>query len=173
MLEAAILVIFPFCMAFAAISDLLSMTIANRVSLLLVGAFAVIAPLTGMDWGTYATHFAVAAAVLAITFFLFSIGQMGGGDAKLLTATALWFGFTQVTVHYLLFTAILGGFLTLAILSLRGSPVAVFAWRVEFLRRIADPQSGIPYGIALGMAGLLVFPESPLGIWALAAIAGG
>ena len=173
MLEAAILVIFPFCMVFAAISDLLSMTIANRVSLLLIGGFAVIAPLTGMDWSTYGTHFAVAVTVLAVTFFLFSIGQMGGGDAKLMTATALWFGFNPITLHYLLIAAILGGFLTLAILSLRASPVAVFAWRVDFLRRIADPQSGIPYGIALGCAGLLVFPESPLGAWALAAIVGG
>ncbi len=52
MVEAAIFVIFPFCMVFAAVSDLLSMTIANRVSVILIAAFAVLAPLTGMDWTT-------------------------------------------------------------------------------------------------------------------------
>ena len=48
MIEAAILVVFPFAMLHAAISDLLSMTILNRVSLLLVGTFMIVAPLTGM-----------------------------------------------------------------------------------------------------------------------------
>ncbi|HEU4986579.1 MAG TPA: peptidase, partial [Rhizobiaceae bacterium] len=48
MLEAAILVIFPFCMVFAAVSDLLSMTIANRVSIILMAAFAAVAPMSGM-----------------------------------------------------------------------------------------------------------------------------
>ena len=50
MLEALIFVVFPFCMAFAAVSDMLSMTIAKRVSVLLVAVFAIVAPLTGMDW---------------------------------------------------------------------------------------------------------------------------
>ena len=44
MLEALIFVVFPFCMAFAAISDMLSMTIANRVSVVLIVAFTIIAP---------------------------------------------------------------------------------------------------------------------------------
>ncbi len=39
MLEALIFVVFPFCMVFAAISDMLSMTIANRVAIVLVGDF--------------------------------------------------------------------------------------------------------------------------------------
>ena len=82
MLEASIFVIFPFCMAFAAVSDLLSMTIANRVSLILVAAFLLLAPLTGMDWGQYGMHIAVFAAVLCATFGLFAAGGMGGGDAK-------------------------------------------------------------------------------------------
>ena len=56
MLQALIFVVFPFAMAFAAVSDLLSMTIQNRVSVALVMAFAVIAPLTGMDWPAYAMH---------------------------------------------------------------------------------------------------------------------
>ena len=53
MLEALIFVVFPFCMVFAAVSDLLSMTIANRVSVLLIAVFAIVAPLTGMDWASF------------------------------------------------------------------------------------------------------------------------
>ncbi len=89
MLEALIFVVFPFCMVFAAVSDLLSMTIANRVSLVLVATFAVVAPLTGMDWTTYGWHFAAGLTVLIAGFGLFAMGAMGGGDAKLMAATAL------------------------------------------------------------------------------------
>ena len=92
MLEALIFVVFPFCMVFAAISDMLSMTIANRVPVLLVAVFALVAPLTGMDWATYGWHFAAGGLVLAVTFGLFALGGMGGGDAKLLAATAVWMG---------------------------------------------------------------------------------
>ena len=66
MLEAAIFVVFPFCMLYAAISDILSMTIANRVSILLVASFAIIAPFTGMEWSLYGMHFVVAAILATI-----------------------------------------------------------------------------------------------------------
>ena len=122
MLEAAIFIVFPFCMAFAAISDMLSMTIANRVSIILVVAFAVIAPLVGMTWSEFGMHFAAAGIVLAVTFTLFAVGGMGGGDAKLLAATSIWFGLHIELVQYLVFTAFIGGILTIAILGFRKSP---------------------------------------------------
>ena len=173
MIEAAILVIFPFCMAFAAVSDTLSMTIQNRVSLLLVASFAVIAPLTGMPWMEYGLHFAIAAAVLAVTFGLFAIGAMGGGDAKLLTGVTLWIGLNMQLMEYMVLSTILGGFLTLLVLKLRSSPMAVYGGQLEFVRRIADPAKGVPYGIALGIAGLYMFPETKLAVWALNSIAAG
>jgi prepilin peptidase CpaA len=171
MIIAAILVIFPFCMAHAAVSDMLSMTIANRVSATLIVAFLVLAPLTGMEWSQIGIHFATAVAILAVTFFLFSIGTMGGGDAKLLAATGLWFGFGVPLVEYLTTAAIIGGLLTIAILIFRGSALAVYGGQISFLRRIGSNDEGIPYGIALGIAGLLSFPSSPLGVWVLGQLA--
>ena len=172
MLEAAILVVFPFCMAFAAISDMMSMTIANRVSLILIVTFAVVAPFTGMDWTVYGWHFAAAATVFLGTFGLFAIGGMGGGDAKLLTATALWMGYSIQLLQYLVAGAFIGGLLTLAILSYRRSPLAVYTSGNMFLRHFADESVGIPYGIALGVAGMLVFPETQLMAWALEQLSG-
>jgi prepilin peptidase CpaA len=168
MIEAAILIFFPFAMGFAMVSDLLSMTIANRVSLILAGAFAVLAPLTGMGWDVYAWHFAAGFAVLAATFGLFAIRAMGGGDAKLMAASALWFGWNFDVVNYIATASVLGGMLTLAILAYRHSPFTVFAGRFEFMQRLAQPDVGIPYGIALGAAGLLTFPQSALGAWVVA-----
>jgi prepilin peptidase CpaA len=167
MIEAAILVVFPFAMVHAAISDMLSMTIVNRVSLILIGAFVAVAPFTGMDLQQGLMHLAAFALVLGVCFTLFAIGAMGGGDAKLLASTALWFGLSFALMKYLLIASAIGGLLTLAILRYRRSPIAVYAGQVEFLRRMADPKEKIPYGIALGIAGLIVFPESWLADWVI------
>lgn len=167
MLEALIFVVFPFCMVFAALSDMLSMTIANRVSLLLVAVFAVVAPFTGMDWVAYGWHFAAGALVLAITFGMFALGGMGGGDAKLMSATAVWMGFSLTLMEYLVMTAFIGGLLTVCILLYRRSPLAVYTGHNVFLRHLADAKGGVPYGIALGIGGLVTYPGTPLMIWAL------
>jgi prepilin peptidase CpaA len=167
MLVALIFVVFPFCMVFAAVSDMLSMTIANRVSLVLIATFAVVAPLTGMEWTTYGMHFAAAGLALSVTFVMFAIGGMGGGDAKLIAASSLWMGFNFNLLGYLLISSVIGGALTLLILSYRKSPLADVTGQNMFLRHFADPQSGIPYGLALGLGGLIAYPDSPLVLWAV------
>lgn len=172
MLVAAIFIVFPFCMAYAAISDMLSMTIANRVSLLLVATFLIIAPLTGMTWSDYGWHLAAGAVVLSVTFTLFAIGGMGGGDAKLLAATALWMGFGQELMQYLVYSAALGGLLTMLILVYRRSPLSVYTGHNIFLRNLADRDVGIPYGIALGLGGIATYPNTALVQWALDRAAG-
>jgi prepilin peptidase CpaA len=167
MLEALIFVVFPFCMVYAALSDILSMTIANTVSMILLLTFAVVAPFTGMEWSVYAWHFAAGALVLAATFSLFALGGMGGGDAKLLAASAVWMGFSLQLLFYLLTSAVLGGMLTIAILSYRKSPLALYTGRNMFLRHFADEKAGVPYGVALGVGGLMAYPDSMLMQWAM------
>nr|WP_295461745.1 prepilin peptidase [Mesorhizobium sp.] len=172
MLVAAIFIVFPFCMAYAAISDMLSMTIANRVSLLLVATFLILAPLTGMTWSDYGWHLAAGVVVLSVTFTLFAIGGMGGGDAKLLAATALWMGFGQELMQYLVYSAAFGGLLTMLILVYRRSPLSVYTGHNIFLRNLADRDVGIPYGIALGLGGIATYPNTALVQWALDRAAG-
>jgi prepilin peptidase CpaA len=167
MLEAVIFVVFPFCMAFAAISDLLSMTIANRVSIILVATFAIVAPLTGMAWSAYGLHLAAGAIVLAVTFVLFAIGGMGGGDAKLLAATSVWMGLGIPLVEYLVYASMAGGLLTLLVLCYRKSMFPMLLGNNMFLRHFAEDQKGVPYGIALGIGGMLAFPDAPLVQWVL------
>lgn len=173
MLEALIFVVFPFCMAFAIVSDMVSMTIANRVSIVLLVTFALVAPLTGMAWTDYGWHFVAGASVLAVTFGLFAIGGMGGGDAKLMAATALWMGFSLELLQYLVQASVLGGLLTLGLLLYRKSPLSVFTGGNLLLRHFANEKAGIPYGVALGVAGLMVYPSTPLMQWALSRLAVG
>jgi prepilin peptidase CpaA len=168
MFEAIVFVVFPFAMIFAALSDLFTMTIANRVSLILLATFAVLAPVSGMDLATYGMHFAAAGIVLAVTFTLFAIGGFGGGDAKLLTAIALWCGLSPVLVEYLLIAALLGGWLTVGLVLYRGTHLAEAAgMRFAFLERLGRKEVGVPYGIALGAAGLYVMHDMPLVAWAI------
>ncbi|MEZ5810492.1 MAG: prepilin peptidase [Rhizobiaceae bacterium] len=167
MLPSIIFVVFPFCMAFAAISDVLSMTIANRVSVILVLTFMVVAPMTGMGWDTYLWHLSAGMLVLAVTFGLFAIGGMGGGDAKLLSATAVWMGMGMVLLQYVVYATLFGGALTLAILIYRNSPLSVYTGHMMFLRHFANEKAGVPYGVALAAGGMIAFPSTELAMWAM------
>ena len=161
MLDFAALIVFPALMAYAAASDLLTMTIPNKVSLALVIAFAVFAVGSGLPWQTVAMHVAAGILVLTVAFGLFAFGWIGGGDAKLAAATALWLGFNTL-MEYLVISTVAGGLLTLGILSLRGWPLPLFALRWDWLSRLHDKRSGVPYGIALAGAALVVYPHSPI-----------
>ena len=125
--EAIKLTLFPAMMAFAASSDLFTMTIANRVSLILVGGFGLLAVLTGTGASDLLSHAAAAASVLVVVFIFFSRGWIGGGDAKLAAATVLWLGFAHLA-DYLFYASIFGGALTLLIIYFRTVPLpAVFS----------------------------------------------
>ncbi|MGB7021253.1 MAG: peptidase, partial [Xanthobacteraceae bacterium] len=74
LIEAVRLTLFPAMMAFAASSDLLTMTIANRVSLLLIVGFVMLALLSGLGATAVLSHVEAAAAVLAVAFVCFARG---------------------------------------------------------------------------------------------------
>lgn len=158
-IEILILGLFPAAMAFAAASDLVSMTISNRVSLALIAGFFLVAWLTGMGWGEVGRHTLAAAVVLVVAFGFFSQGWIGGGDAKLAAATALWLGFSHL-LEYLLIASVAGGVLTLILLQLRTLPMPALLARHKWIARLHNFDTGIPYGIALAIAGLLVYPET-------------
>jgi len=95
-LDIARLLLFPALMAFAAASDLFTMTISNRVSLVLAAGFLVLALMSGIAPYDILIHVGAGAAVLVLGFGCFAMGWMGGGDAKVAAAAALWFGFAHL-----------------------------------------------------------------------------
>lgn len=159
--EAAIFVVFPLCLAVAAFSDLFTMTIPNRISAILLGAFVVIAPLAGLDTGEIGLHIAASAAVFAVCFCLFAANIMGGGDAKLLTASAAWFGFNACLAAFLLYVSVFGGLLTLIVLFLRRQENVILATGIPVPQLLLTANK-IPYGIAIACGGFAAFPSSPL-----------
>jgi prepilin peptidase CpaA len=77
----------------------------------------------------------------------------------------LWLGFGTLP-EYLVLASVAGGALTLAVLALRGWPLPVVTLGWPWLARLREPKNGVPYGIALAAAALLVFPHCDL--WAAA-----
>ena len=164
MVAALPLVLFPFCLIAAALSDARRFIIPNELSIALVAGFAFAAWVTGMEWAAVGNHVATAAGMLALGFGLFCINVFGAGDGKMLAAIALWFGWPSF-MTCLIAIALIGGALSLAIcylrmlarrmpsLSARFRPMATLA---------ATEQLKCPYGIAICIGTLLTFSHSPL-----------
>lgn len=160
-MAALALFIFPLLMAYAASSDLLTMRIANWLVLSLVVAYGVLAFFAHLPLADIGVSIAAAVIVLVIAFAFFAFGWIGGGDAKLVSATTLWVGF-GLMLPFLIYAALLGGGLTLLILAIRRYPLPAALQRVRWIDRLHDAKSGVPYGIALAIAGLLVYPETAI-----------
>ncbi|KKB08181.1 A24 family peptidase [Devosia chinhatensis] len=152
---------FPLAMAFAASSDLLTMRISNKLVLLLALGFVVMALVVELPLQQFAMHVLCAFIVLVVSFGMFALRWIGGGDAKLAAATTLWLGF-GLTLPYLAYTALLGGVLTLMILILRRMPARSFIATMPWLSRLQDPKQGVPYGIAMAIAGLLTYSNTAI-----------
>ena len=160
MFEYPLFFVFPAAMAFAGAMDLFTMTIPNRVSIVLLAAFVVAAPMAGLGLSEIVWHLAAFAAVLTVTITLFSMGMLGGGDAKLLAVASLWVGLSELLFVYFLKVAILGGVLALMILVLRRIPVLP-PYFPPWVLRLHRAGGGIPYGLAIGGAALWVYPNTP------------
>ena len=158
-LDIARLLLFPALMAFAAASDLLTMTISNRVSLALAAGFLILALLSGMGLHDILSHLGAGIGVLTVAFGCFAMGWIGGGDAKLAAATALWFGVGHL-MNYLVYASLFGGVLTLLLLQFRQWPLPYALCGQTWLLRLHAKDSGIPYGIALAIGALMIYPQT-------------
>jgi len=145
----------------AAFSDLFTMTIPNRISLILTASFLVLAPLSGLGLEAIGMHVAAAAIVFSACFALFAFNVMGGGDAKLLSATALWFGLNQSLAFLMTDVAMIGGLVTLLILMVRAQSNTILAIGLPVPNSVLFAKK-IPYGIAIAIGGFMAFPSSPL-----------
>jgi prepilin peptidase CpaA len=155
---AAMLIFVPV-MVYAGVADLTTFTIRNRLLLLFLLAYVVLAPFAGFPAYEIGRSVAVAVAVLLGAFTLFALGWIGGGDAKLAAVTALWVG-AEYTPAYLAYMALLGGAFTLVILQFRVLSLPARLRNRSWIARLHTRGSGIPYGVAMALAALVVFPHT-------------
>ncbi|MCA1408871.1 prepilin peptidase [Ensifer sp. IC3342] len=159
--SAAWLAFFLFAgtMTYAGIKDVATMTISNRLVLALAGSFAVLVPAAGLGVATISSSVLIGSGVLICTFVLFSLGWIGGGDAKLLPVAVLWLG-PDLALDFVLYTAVIGAALTLALLQFRRMPLLVVLKKNAWSSRLHAPETGVPYGAAMAPAALLLLPQS-------------
>ena len=103
---------------------------------------------------------APARSILVVAFVCFLRGWIGGGDAKLAAATALWFGFDYL-MNYLFYASLLGGALTLLLIQFRTTPLPALLAQQEWVQRLHQKDGGVPYGIALAAARSSSIPTRP------------
>lgn len=159
--EYCVLLIFPFSLIYAGISDALSLTIPNKISLALIIGFIVLAPFSGLSMADIGAHVFVGFVILVVGFLLFAYGGLGGGDVKLLAAAGLWLG-PDHALGFLALVTIFGGILSLLCLHLRGTPLPPLLADQRWLVNLQVGDAAVPYGIAIGLAGLSIYPSS---IW--------
>ncbi len=142
------LAVLPVALLVAAASDLKRRIIPNAVVLGLLGGLLALAGLGQVP--DLPLRLLLAGATLAVGFALFAEDVIGAGDAKLAAATALWLDPAQFPLFVLLCGGLGGALVIAATLAARrrGAPAA--------------PPRGLPYGVALAGAGLVLFPASSL-----------
>ena len=159
-LDIVRLSLFPALMAFAAASDLLTMTISNRVSLALVAGFLVAR--ARERHGAYRTSCCMPAPALPCWRWPLSALPWAGSAAATQRSrprAALWFGFAHL-LNYLVYASLFGGALTLLLLQFRQWPLPYALAGQTWLLRLHAKESGIPYGIALAIGALMIYPET-------------
>jgi len=159
MLYTALLLTFPLAMAFAAIWDVFTLTIPNRLCLALAGAFIAAAVLAGLPPMVVATHLACGIGMLIAGFVLFNLRVMGGGDAKLMAVVALWIGATHLG-QFVTYMALAGGALAIVLLLYRVRPLPMWLVSQPWALQLHDRKGGVPYGVAIAAGALVVFPST-------------
>jgi prepilin peptidase CpaA len=161
-LQAAFLTLFPALVIIAALTDATSFTIPNRISLLLLAVYVPASLLLGRPLAEMGADVAVGLVALVCGMGMFAAGWIGGGDAKLFAACALWLGL-RGSGPFLLVTALAGGGLAVLLLNARSAPLRIyFAAGPAWLARLATPGGDVPYGVAIAAGALAAFPQSGL-----------
>jgi prepilin peptidase CpaA len=120
-----------------------------------------------MSWNAIGLHLFAGLIGLLLGMGMFAVGWVGGGDAKLFAAILLWLGWDAL-YDYVILACVLGGALTLGLIVLRRIPLPLMFVKLPWFARLANPASGVPYGVALALAALHVLPHTD--VFRLAAI---
>lgn len=142
------------------VRDVASFTIPNWISLGILAAFAVAMVAGYRAPADLPGHIGAAVVVFALGLVLFHFNVFGGGDVKLMSASALWSGFGGLA-DLVLLIACFGGLLALALLAGRLLPARVMQANAG-LERLVSGRHGMPYGVAIAVGVVAHFIVLPL-----------
>jgi prepilin peptidase CpaA len=153
--------VFPLLVLIAALTDATTFTIPNRLSAALALTFIPAALVIGLSPAAIGVCLVVGMAALVLGVAMFAAGWIGGGDAKLFAAAALWLGWPAVG-PLLVWTAIAGGALAVGLLAARKATSPFVVRGPVWVGRLLEPKGDVPYGVAIAFGALAAFPASAL-----------
>jgi prepilin peptidase CpaA len=155
------LFIFPGLMIAAAICDIATLTIPNRLSLALLLLFVPAALVAHLSAGAIGWHTLIGVIALGFGILAFALRWMGGGDSKFFAATALWFG-PQDILSFAVTVSIVGGMLAVLLMSFRRIPLPALLARQDWIQKLWTEGTGVPYALAFAGGALFVYPEAEI-----------
>jgi prepilin peptidase CpaA len=162
LLQTAALSLFPVLVIIAALTDIASFTIPNRLTLLLAACYLPVALILGRPFGEIGIGLAIGVGALVVAVAMFAAGWIGGGDAKLFAGVALWLGW-PASAPFLMVTALAGGGLALLLLNARATWLKPYlAGAPPWLDKLTTNGEAVPYGVAIALGALVAFPQSSL-----------
>jgi prepilin peptidase CpaA len=160
-LSNILLFMFPALLLLAAAYDIGQYRIPNWLCASVAAVFVPVAIASGMPWATIGMSLLLGLCVLIVSMVLFAFKVVGGGDAKLLAAASLWMGW-HAMLPFVVVVGIIGGFIALMLLFFRRVPLPAVMVGHEWITRLHSNEQGIPYGVALAAAGILIYRQTPV-----------
>jgi prepilin peptidase CpaA len=135
-------------LGWAAISDIRHYVIPNRTVAAVAAAYCMFA--CTMPWSFAIGGVVAGMIVFAVATLFFARGWLGGGDAKLITAAALWAG-SPFLSSFTVVTCLSGA--ALGLLMLTPARRLMPAPSTDALSLVAQP---MPFGVPIAIGGLVV-----------------
>ena len=153
--------IFPVMVIVAGLKDLTTMKIPNGINLAIFFSFYPVALIVGLDWTTIGLSTLIGFGVLLVGMIMFALRWIGGGDAKLFAAAAVWMGPDGV-LAFLILSALIGGAFCLVLLLARARFQVMVPFLPSWAQRLMEPKGDLPYGVAIAAGGLWAYTMSNL-----------
>ncbi|MBM9594753.1 prepilin peptidase [Roseitranquillus sediminis] len=147
-------VVFLGFLGWAAYCDAADLRIPNRLTLAMAGMGPFAVWLLGPGVGALPAAFLAGATTLIVTWTMFELGLLGGGDAKLAAAAALWLGL-EATLVFVLATAVFGAVLAASLVILSRSAAAQALVGLRWQERLNADAISVPYAVAMAPAGVV------------------
>jgi prepilin peptidase CpaA len=161
MLHFLYLALLPTLLIVAATNDVLTFKIPNWLTLLIAGLFFPMALTAGLPLGDFVWHIAGGVLLFAIGFTMFQFSLLGGGDAKLLASTGLWFGMANI-YSFIVFAALAGFaqvvFMVLwSFIMLSLDIAGISDTHTRLWSKLRSMTPNVPFGFAIALGGIVAF----------------
>lgn len=107
-------------------------------------------------FASFKNHLISALIVFGVTYVMFFLKLIGGGDSKLLSVYALWTGLSGL-LPFLFFMSLVGGVLGLMTLYFKKSKPIATPKEGSWIDKAQKGGQDVPYGIAIFIGALIAF----------------